>query len=131
MCLKEALWWLGATEIRPYSLVFTFSQEQSHLRFAYQSNYPHMVHITENYRENNNNELTTGFTNFVPIEHIWDTIGRAFAILYTLPRTIHELKAPLLQEWERLLQGFINCFDSSMMPCYVAYMTVKGIHTPY
>ncbi|GBM45040.1 Transposable element Tc1 transposase [Araneus ventricosus] len=63
-----------------------------------------------------------------PIEHFWDALGRAIATRNPPPRTIQEMKAALLNEWDQLL---INCLISSMKSRCKASIPVRGNHTPY
>ncbi|KFM69951.1 Transposable element Tc1 transposase, partial [Stegodyphus mimosarum] len=49
-----------------------------------------------------------------PIQHVWDALERATATRSSPPRTIEDLKAALLNEWDQLPQALINCLISSM-----------------
>ncbi|GBO31018.1 hypothetical protein AVEN_173627-1 [Araneus ventricosus] len=49
-----------------------------------------------------------------PIEHVWDTLGRAIANHNPRPRTIQEMKTALPNDWDQLPQEIINCLISSM-----------------
>ncbi|GBO44153.1 hypothetical protein AVEN_239551-1, partial [Araneus ventricosus] len=47
-----------------------------------------------------------------PIEHVWDSLGRAIATSNPPPRTIQEMKTALLKEWDQLPQEMINSLIS-------------------
>ena len=95
---------------------------------------PHRAHLVDVYLESENirrMDWPARSPDLKPIEHIWDALGRAIASRHPPPRTIPELKTALLQEWDRLPQGLLNCLVSSMPSRCVTCLTVRGDHTPY
>jgi hypothetical protein len=66
-----------------------------------------------------------------PIEHAWDALGRRVASRSPPPRTLHELKLALLDEWSCLSQGLLNNLVKSMRTRCECCMTVRGDHTHY
>ncbi|GBM14601.1 Transposable element Tcb2 transposase [Araneus ventricosus] len=70
-------------------------------------------------------------SDFNPIEHVWEALGREIAARNPPPRTIQEMKTALLNEWDQLPQEMINCLISSMKSCCKACISVRGDHTRY
>lgn len=66
-----------------------------------------------------------------PIEHVWDALGRQIARRQPPPRTLHELKIALLEEWDLLPQELILSLINSMRGRCETCIAVRGDHTPY
>lgn len=95
---------------------------------------PHRAQVVDDYLESEDirrMDWPARSPDLNPIEHVWDALGRAISSRHPPPRTIPELKTALLQEWDRLPQGLLNCLLSSMPSRCATCLAVRGDHTPY
>jgi len=95
---------------------------------------PHSAQLVDDYLEGEDirrMDWPARSPDLNPIEYIWDALGKAIASRHPPPRTIPELKTALLQEWDRLPQGLLNCLLSSMPSRCATCRAVRGDHTPY
>lgn len=94
--------------------------------------YLHRAQVIDNYLESEDiycRDWPARSLDRNPIEHVWDAVGRAISSRHPHPRTIPELKTALLQEWDRLSQGLVNCLLSSMPSRCVTCLAVRREHT--
>ncbi|GFU08384.1 transposable element Tcb1 transposase [Trichonephila clavipes] len=69
--------------------------------------------------------------DMIPIEHVWDALGRRVAGRQPPPQTLQELERALLEEWDRIPQLVINSLIDSMPQRCSTLLVVCGNHTPY
>ncbi|GFW47617.1 transposable element Tcb1 transposase [Trichonephila clavipes] len=65
------------------------------------------------------------------IEHVWDMLGRRFAVCQPPPTCLPELRRALLDEWCNIPQIQIHNLMLSMARRYKACIESSGRHTPY
>ncbi|GBM95886.1 hypothetical protein AVEN_211258-1, partial [Araneus ventricosus] len=78
---------------------------------------PHRALLVDEFLESEDNrrmDWPARSPDLNPIEHVWDTLGRAIANHNPRPRTIQEMKTALPNDWDQLPQEIINCLISSM-----------------
>ncbi|GBN59260.1 hypothetical protein AVEN_212563-1 [Araneus ventricosus] len=69
--------------------------------------------------------------DLIPIEHVWDMLGKRIACRSALLGTLHELQQALLQEWALLPQQTINDTIASMPRRCQACISNRGYQTRY
>ncbi|GFV44840.1 transposable element Tcb2 transposase [Trichonephila clavipes] len=69
--------------------------------------------------------------DLIPIEHVWDMLGRQIAALSHPPSSVTELKRALQESWNRLNPQLIYHLIASMVNRCAACLAVRGDHTPY
>lgn len=95
---------------------------------------PHRANLVDEYLESEDitrMDWPARSPDLNPIEHVWDALGKAIAARHPPPRTIHELKNALLQEWDLLRQELVNCLINSMTSRCQTCITMRGGHIPY
>ena len=66
-----------------------------------------------------------------PIEHLWDTLGRAVRSGDNPPTNLRQLRDALVQEWDRLPRGTLETLVGSMPRRLAAVIAARGGHTRY
>lgn len=95
---------------------------------------PHRAGLVDDYLESEGiqrMEWPARSPDLNPIEHVWDALGRQIARRQSPPRTLHELKIALLEEWDLMSQDLILNLLNSMRARCETCIAVKGDHTPY
>ncbi|GFT54401.1 transposable element Tcb2 transposase [Trichonephila clavipes] len=69
--------------------------------------------------------------DFIPIEHVWDFLGRRLAARTLPPVTIRELRLALQDEWAAMPQQLIDTLILSMGRRCETCLAVRGDHIPY
>ncbi|GFV09481.1 transposable element Tcb2 transposase [Trichonephila clavipes] len=70
-------------------------------------------------------------TDFNPIEHVWDFLGRRLAARTLPPVTIRELLLALQDEWAAMPQQLIDTLILSMGRRCETCLAIRGDHIPY
>ncbi|KFM72880.1 hypothetical protein X975_03821, partial [Stegodyphus mimosarum] len=90
--------------------------------------HPLRAKMADDYLENEDihrMDLPARFLNFNPLEHGWDTLGRAISSRHHLPNPIPELKTSLLQEQDGVVQRLLICHMFSMLSRYATCLVVE------
>ncbi|GFS66342.1 transposable element Tcb1 transposase [Trichonephila clavipes] len=69
--------------------------------------------------------------DMIPIEHVWDALGRRLAGRQPPLQTLQELERALLEEWDRIPQLVINSLIDSMPERCSTLLVIRGNHLPY
>ncbi|GFT91504.1 transposable element Tcb2 transposase [Trichonephila clavipes] len=69
--------------------------------------------------------------DLIPIEHVWDFLGRRLAARTLPPVTIRELRLALQDEWAAMPQQLIDTLILSMDRRCETCVTVRGDHIRY
>ncbi|GFV87467.1 transposable element Tcb2 transposase [Trichonephila clavipes] len=69
--------------------------------------------------------------DIIPIENVWDALGRRVSGHQPPPQTLQELERALLEEWDRIPQLVINTIIDSMPQRCSTLLAVRGNPTPY
>ncbi|GFY19866.1 transposable element Tcb2 transposase [Trichonephila clavipes] len=69
--------------------------------------------------------------DLIPIEHVWDFLGRRLAARTLPPVTIRELRLALQDEWAAVPQQLIDTLILCMGRRCETYQSVRGDHIPY
>ncbi|GFW35487.1 transposable element Tcb2 transposase [Trichonephila clavipes] len=71
------------------------------------------------------------FPNLNHIEHLWDALGRCFAVRLHHPENIQQLKQMLIDEWALLPQEMLQQLALSIRRRCEATIAVRGGHIPF
>ena len=67
--------------------------------------------------------------DLLPIEHLWDELGRRVRHRQNPPETLQELGDALVHEWNNIPQAFIQRLIGSMRRKCETVDTARGGHT--
>ncbi|GFW30091.1 transposable element Tc3 transposase [Trichonephila clavipes] len=67
----------------------------------------------------------------IPIEHVWDMLGRQIVSLSHPPSSVTVLKRALQEAWNSLNPQLIHHLIASMVNRCAACLAVRGDHTSY
>ncbi|GFY05001.1 transposable element Tcb2 transposase [Trichonephila clavipes] len=103
--------------------------------FVFQDDYarPHRPRLVENMLEAETIQRMgwpACSPDLIPIEHVWDILGRRIAARRRPPATVRDLEIALLEEWNSILQSLIDNLIASMANRCAAVLAVRGDHTP-
>ncbi|GFX74590.1 transposable element Tcb1 transposase [Trichonephila clavipes] len=71
------------------------------------------------------------YPDLIPIEHVWDFLGRRLAARTLPPVTIRELRLALQDEWAAMPQQLIDTLILNMGRSCETCLAVRGDHIPY
>ena len=69
--------------------------------------------------------------NLLPVEHLWDQLDEMVRKRQQQPQTLDQLRAALMEEWQRIPQVSINRLIASMQRRCVAVINNRGAFTRY
>ena len=95
---------------------------------------PHTAHAIQEYLEREGIEhldWPARSPDLNPIEHVWNSLQAALSARQVQPRSIQELGAMLVQEWDNMTQASIRNLIGSMRTCCQAVIDSNGSHTLY
>ena len=95
---------------------------------------PHTAHAIQEYLEREGIERLdwpARSPDLNPIEHVWNSLQTAISARQVQPRSIQELGAMLLQDWDNMTQASIRNLIGSMRRRCQDFIDSNGSHTRY
>ena len=96
--------------------------------------HPHTAHAIQEYLEREGIESLdwpARSPDLNPIEQVWNSFQNAISARQVQPRSIQELGAMLVQEWDNMTQASIRNLIGSMRRRCQAVIESNGSHTRY
>jgi hypothetical protein len=69
--------------------------------------------------------------DLLPIEHLWDELGRRVRHRQNSPEILQELRDALVHEWNDIRQDFVQRLIGAMRWRYEVVVATRGGHTRY
>ena len=115
-------------------VVVPFITQRPGFEFQQDNARPHSARVSQDFLQTNGVAVMNWpalSPDLVPIEHLWDKIGRCIQRRPQQPRTIAELRKTLEAEWYNIPQMFINRLITSMRRRCTAVINANCGHTRY
>src|SRR5713101_2875293 len=95
---------------------------------------PHRVNVVNDYLEDQGIariDWPSCSPDLIPIEHLWDYLGREVAALYSPPSSLQDLRTGLQRIWYLLTNQVTDNLIESMERRCLTCIAARGGHTPY